>query len=105
TCHPLLPFVDWAGLSPALDRLGSGVGGGLRARGAPGPPGFVPARGLPTALEMAHGRAGGKARVGYLLSPPYFPLRVSPYSSPTEAPLAMPSRGLPGLPRPHLCQP
>jgi hypothetical protein len=40
--------------------------------------GFVPARGLPAALEMAHGRAGGQARVGYLLSPPYFPLRVSP---------------------------
>jgi len=27
---------------------------------------------------MAHGRAGGEARIGYLLSPPYFPLRVSP---------------------------
>ena len=28
------------------------------------------------ALEMAHGRAGGEARIGYLLSPPYFPLEV-----------------------------
>jgi hypothetical protein len=25
---------------------------------------------------MAHGRAGGKARIGYLLGPPYFPLEV-----------------------------
>ena len=40
--------------------------------------GFVPVRNLPAALEMAHGRAGGRARVGYLLSPPYFPIRVSP---------------------------
>jgi hypothetical protein len=26
---------------------------------------------------MARGRAGGEPRVGVLLSPPYFPLRVS----------------------------
>ena len=25
---------------------------------------------------MAHGRAGGEARIGYLLGPPYFPLEV-----------------------------
>jgi hypothetical protein len=25
---------------------------------------------------MAHGRAGGRARVGVLLGPPYFPLEV-----------------------------
>jgi hypothetical protein len=78
TCHPLLPFVDWAGLSPALDRLGSVIVAGCRDAVAARQLGFVPARGLPAALEMAHGRAGGKARVGYLLSPPYFPLRVSP---------------------------
>ena len=30
-----------------------------------------------TALELAHGRAGGPPRVGFLLSPPYFPLRVT----------------------------
>jgi len=78
TCHPLLPFVDWAGLSPALDRLGSVIVAGCRDAVAARQLGFVPARGLPAALEMAHGRAGGQARVGYLLSPPYFPLRVSP---------------------------
>ncbi|MDX6493307.1 MAG: hypothetical protein QOH02_1242, partial [Gaiellaceae bacterium] len=34
------------------------------------------------ALAMAQGRAGAGARVGFLLSPPYFPLRVGGYSSP-----------------------
>jgi hypothetical protein len=28
------------------------------------------------ALLMARGRAGGEPRIGFLLSPPYFPLRV-----------------------------
>jgi hypothetical protein len=27
---------------------------------------------------MAHGRADRPARIGFLLSPPYFPLRVTP---------------------------
>jgi hypothetical protein len=61
-----------------LDRLGSVIVAGCRDAVAARQLGFVPARGLPAALEMAHGRAGGQARVGYLLSPPYFPLRVSP---------------------------
>ena len=38
--------------------------------------GFVPTHGVSSALEMAHGRAGGEARIGYLLGPPYFPLEV-----------------------------
>ena len=38
--------------------------------------GFVPTHGISSALEMAHGRAGGEARIGLLLSPPYFPLEV-----------------------------
>jgi hypothetical protein len=78
TCHPLLPFADWAGCAPALGRLGSVIVAGCRDAVAARQLGFVPARGLPAALEMAHGRAGGRARVGYLLSPPYFPLRVTP---------------------------
>jgi hypothetical protein len=36
----------------------------------------VPTHGIPSALEMAHGRAGGEARIGLLLSPPYSPLEV-----------------------------
>jgi hypothetical protein len=78
SCHPLLPFADWAGCAPALGRLGSVIVAGCRDAVAARQLGFVPARGLGAALEMAHGRAGGEARVGYLLSPPYFPLRVSP---------------------------
>ena len=77
TCHPLLPFADWAGCAPALGRLGSVIVAGCRDAVAARQLGFVPARGLPAALEMAHGRAGGRARVGYLLSPPYFPIRVA----------------------------
>jgi hypothetical protein len=38
--------------------------------------GFVPTHGLAPALEMAHGLAGGDARIGFLLGPPYFPLLV-----------------------------
>jgi hypothetical protein len=36
----------------------------------------VPTHGVAPALEMAHGRAGGRARLGLLLAPPYFPLEV-----------------------------
>jgi hypothetical protein len=78
SCHPLLPFADWAGCAPALGRIGSVIVAGCRDADAARQLGFVPARGLGPALEMAHGRAGGEARVGYLLSPPYFPIRVSP---------------------------
>jgi hypothetical protein len=77
-CHPLLPFADWEGCAPALGRLGAVIVAGCRDAVAARQLGFVPARGLGAALEMAHGRAGGNARVGYLLSPPYFPLRVTP---------------------------
>ncbi|MGB2874000.1 MAG: lactate racemase domain-containing protein [Gaiellaceae bacterium] len=76
TCHPLLPFADWEGCSPALGHLGAVVVAGCRDAVAARQLGFVPAHGLGAALEMAHGRAGGRARVGYLLAPPYFPLRV-----------------------------
>jgi hypothetical protein len=38
--------------------------------------GFVPVHGIGAALGMA--RAAGAERIGYLLSPPYFPLLVGP---------------------------
>jgi hypothetical protein len=38
--------------------------------------GFVPSHGIGSALEMAHGVAGGKARIGILLAPPYGPILV-----------------------------
>jgi hypothetical protein len=75
-CHPLLPFADWASCRPALERLGAVVIAGCRDHAAARALGFVPTHGLASALEMAHGRAGGAARVGLLLSPPYFPLEV-----------------------------
>ena len=75
-CHPLLPYADWESCRPALDRLGAVVIAGCRDHQAARTLGFVPTHGIPSALEMAHGRAGGEARIGYLLAPPYFPLEV-----------------------------
>ncbi len=75
-CHPLLPYVDWDSCRPALDRLGAVVVAGCRDHQAARTLGFVPTHGISSALEMAHGRAGGQARIGYLLGPPYFPLEV-----------------------------
>jgi hypothetical protein len=76
TCHPLLPFVDWAACQPALSQLGAVLVAGCRDAAAARQLGFVPVHGIGAALEMAHGRAGGPPRLGFLLSPPYFPLRV-----------------------------
>jgi lactate racemase-like protein len=75
-CHPLLPYADWAGCAPALSRLGSVVVAGSRDYAAARTLGFVPSHSVANALEMAHGLAGGRARVGVLLAPPYSPLLV-----------------------------
>ncbi len=75
-CHPILPYADWESCRPALDRLGAVVVAGCRDHQAARALGFVPTHGLSSALEMAHGRAGGRARLGLLLGPPYFPLEV-----------------------------
>ena len=77
-CHPLLPYADWAGCAPALARLGRVVVAGSRDAIAARTLGFVPSHNLATALEMAHGVAGGSSRVGVLLAPPYTPLLVGP---------------------------
>jgi Lactate racemase N-terminal domain len=76
TCHPLLPYADWAGCAPALRRLGRVVVAGSRDATAARILGFVPSHGIASALEMAHGVAGGRARVGVLLAPPYAPILV-----------------------------
>ena len=77
TCHPLLPFVDWAACEPALSRLGAVLVAGCRDAAAARLLGFVPAHGIGAALAMAHGRAGRPAHrlpaVSALL-----PLRVVP---------------------------
>ena len=74
TVHPLLPFRDWNACQPALGRLGAVIVAGTGDAAVVRQLGFVPAHGLNAALEMAHGQ--GHTRVGFLLSPPYFPLRV-----------------------------
>lgn len=77
-CHPRAPFADWSGCLPALERLGAVVVAGCRDAVSARQLGFVPAHGVGAALDMASGRAGRPPRIGFLLAPPYFPLRVSP---------------------------
>jgi hypothetical protein len=77
TCHPLLPYADWAGCQPALQRLGAVVIAGCRDGTAAQALGFVPASSIGIALAMAHGRAGGPPRVGFLQAPPFFPVEVA----------------------------
>lgn len=77
-CHPLLPFVEWAGCLPAVERLGAVFVAGSRDAVAARQFGFVPTRNLPTALAMARARAGDSPRVGFLVAPPYFPIRTGP---------------------------
>jgi hypothetical protein len=77
TCHPLLPFADWAGCAPAIGRVGSVLIAGCTDGAGARQLGFVPTHGLGAALEMVRGRHGDDARIGFLLSPPYFPLRVT----------------------------
>jgi Lactate racemase N-terminal domain len=82
TCHPRLPYADWAGCQPALSRLGSVVVAGSRDAVAARALGFVPSHSIASALEMAHGLAEGRARVGVLVAPPYAPLLVGRPSFP-----------------------
>ena len=82
TCHPLMPYADWAGCAPALARLGRVVVAGSRDAVAARALGFVPSHSITSALEVAHGLAGGRARVGVLLAPPYAPLLAGGQPSP-----------------------
>jgi Lactate racemase N-terminal domain len=75
-CHPSLPFADWAACQPALQRLGKVLVAGCRDGTAARQLGFVPAQGVGAALAMTQGWDDRPPRVGFLLSPPYFPLRV-----------------------------
>lgn len=77
TCHPLLPFADWAACQPALQRLGHVIVAGCRDAGAARQLGFVPTGSVGAALAMAQGWQETRPRVGFLLSPPYFPIRVA----------------------------
>lgn len=75
SCHPLLPYAEWADCQPARRRLGAVLVAGCRDATAARQLGLVPARGIGAALAMAHGHAGGRARIGVALTPPFFPLR------------------------------
>lgn len=75
-CHPLLPYADWAGCRSVLEHVGRVVVAGCRDATAARALGLVPSHGIASALEMAHGVAGGRARVGVLLAPPYPALLV-----------------------------
>jgi len=76
TCHPLLPFYDWDGCRPALGRLGNVLIAGCRDHATARQLGFVPTHGLGAALTMVRGWSDRPPRIAFLLSPPYFPLRV-----------------------------
>ena len=76
TVHPLLPFRDWEACRPALERLGAVYVAGARDGDAVRQLGFIPIGSIGAALQMARGHRGPDARIGFLLSPPYFPLRV-----------------------------
>jgi hypothetical protein len=76
TCHPRLPFADWDACRPVVERLGAVLVAGCRDAAAARQLGFVPTHGVAAALEMARGLAGGDPRIGFLLAPPYFPIRV-----------------------------
>jgi Lactate racemase N-terminal domain len=78
SCHPLLPYADWAACLPVIERVGAVVVGGCRDALAVRQFGFVPTRNLAAALAMARGRAEAEPRVGYFVTPPYFPVRVGP---------------------------
>ena len=76
TVHPLLPFRDWEACRPALERVGAVYVAGARDAAAVRQLGFVPIGGIGGALQMARGHSGPDARIGFLLAPPYFPVRV-----------------------------
>ena len=59
------------------ERLGTVIVGGCRDAAGARHLGFVPARSAGAALSLALGMAeGGGARIGFLLAPPYSPIRV-----------------------------
>jgi hypothetical protein len=76
TVHPLLPFRDWDACRPALDRLGDIYVAGARDGTAARHLGFIPTGSIGAARQMVLGQRGPEARIGFLLAPPYFPLKV-----------------------------
>ena len=75
-CHPALPFADWEACRPALEQLGTVLVAGCRDAVAARQLGFVPAGSIAAALELAAGTLGRPPRLGILVTPPFFPIRV-----------------------------
>jgi hypothetical protein len=76
TCHPLLPYADWGAVRRQTDRLGTVIVGGCRDAAGARHLGFVPARSAAAALSLALGMEERGGRIGFLLAPPYSPIRV-----------------------------
>jgi len=72
--HPLEPFLAWSACDASISRLGPVLVAGCRDASAARQLGFVPVHNVGAALAMARGR--GAERIGFLLSPPYYPLVV-----------------------------
>jgi hypothetical protein len=72
--HPVEPFLSWSACDAALSRLGPVLVAGCRDASSARQLGFVPVHNVGAALVMARGR--GAERIGFLLSPPYYPLVV-----------------------------
>jgi hypothetical protein len=70
--HPLQPFAEWRACTTTKERVGTVLVAGCRDAQTARQLGLVGVQSLGTAVAMAHGR--GAERIGYLLSPPYFPL-------------------------------
>ena len=73
----VLPYADWSAVRQQTERLGTVIVGGCRDAAGARHFGFVPARSASAALALALGKAEGQAtRIGFLLAPPYSPIRV-----------------------------
>ena len=70
--HPLQPFVEWSACDATAGRLDRVFVAGCRDGQSARNLGFVPVHGINAALAMV--RNAGAERIGFLLSPPYFPL-------------------------------
>ena len=69
--HPRQPFADWESCGQVLERAGRVIVAGCRDAAAARALGLVPSHSTATALGMASGLAGGRARTGVILGPPY----------------------------------
>jgi hypothetical protein len=72
--HPLQPFIEWSACDATANRVATVLIAGCRDAPAARQLGFIPVHALGAALTMARG--AGARRIGFLLSPPYFPLVV-----------------------------